>query len=388
MTSASFRIQSLPRGRLAALVLVGLSVLVGLELATRTEDWLAYGTPFLSRFRGPEELLIRTRYGMHGRPAAQYQHWTMNNLGFRGPEADSVKPPGRIRVIAAGASEMFGLYESRNHEVARQLEDSLRARLAGSCGAAQPEVWNGALPGMTLPTITQDMRLRLVGFDPDVVVLYATPAFYLAGRVPQAARPDSTGTPWQPGLTRAFYPRSWARVRDQLKSLTPGVVETMIRTRRVEQRVRRRGPGWRYTALPADRVMEFEAELRRFVGAVRAIGAEPVLATHGNAFWRGSVSPGLSKWRVAWEKFHPRATAEVLVAFDSAAREAVVRVANDSAVVVADVASRVALTPRSGFADYAHFNDQGAAVAAGTMAEGAVTVIARSAGQCTREAYP
>jgi hypothetical protein len=387
MTLASLKLQTPSGGRRGALLLLIFSVLVGLELATRIDDWLTYGTPFLNRFRGPEELVVRTATGMHGRPAARYQHWTMNALGFRGPEADSAKRPGHFRVIAAGASEMFGLYESRGHEVPRQLEDSLKARLAATCGSAAAEVWNGALPGMTLPTITQDVRLRVIGFDPDVVVLYATPAFYLGGRAPQAARPDSTGILREPGLARAFYPRGWARVRDQLKGLTPEIIETWLRARRVEQVVRRRGSAWRYTELPADRVAEFESELRRFVGAVRGIGAEVVLATHGNAFASGSLSPALPGWRVAWEKFHPRATADVLVAFDSAARAAVLRVAADSGVVAADVADRLAQAPRTGFADYAHFNDLGAAIAAGAMAEGTMTVITRTHAGCARDAH-
>jgi hypothetical protein len=353
-----------------------LAVAIGLELGVRIEDKIAFGTPLFSRYRNPEELLIRTRDGVHGRPNARYRNWIINGLGFRGPDADSAKGPGHVRVIASGASEMFGLYESPGKEIPRQLEDSLRPRLTTpACGQREVEVWNAALPGMGLPTVTQDLRLRIARFDPDVVVLYPTPAFYLGNKLPVAAPPDSTGVHAAPALGRALSPRSWSRVREQLKGLVPTPVASWLRARRVERVNRSRGAEWRYHEIPPDRVEAFEASLREVVGATRALGAHLVLATHGNAFAAGTRSHPRSEWRIAWERFHPRATAGVLIAFDSAAREAVFRVAADSGVTVADVARRVAESGSPGFADYAHFNDDGAAIAAGTMAEAVATAL-------------
>jgi hypothetical protein len=358
-----------PRSGLLTTLGVILAVALGLELGVRVEDWITFGTPFLNRFRGPEELVIRTRDGMHGRPNARFARWIMNSRGFRGPEADSAKAPESIRVIAAGASEMFGLYESPDKEVPRQLEDSLRSRFSmNACGRREVEVWNAALPGMSLPTVIQDLRLRVRRFEPDVVVLYATPAFYLGHDLPVAALPSSTDVVPPPDAVRALYPRSWSRLRDQAKGLVPGFLASWLRARRVEAVLRKRGVDWRFQEVPVDRVEAFEAGLREAVGAVRTVGAEVVLATHGNAFASGSAE-ARPEWRIAWEKFHPRATVGVLIAFDSAARAAVLRVAADSGVRVADVSSRVAHSGKLGFADYAHFNDVGAGIAAGAMAD-------------------
>jgi hypothetical protein len=166
-----------------------------------------------------------------------------------------------------------------------------------------------------------------------------------------------------------------SRVREQLKGLVPAPVASWLRARRVERVSRSRGTEWRYREVPPDRVEAFEASLREVVGATRALGAHLVLATHGNAFAAGTRSRPRLEWRIAWERFHPRASADVLIAFDSAAREAVFRVAADSGVTVADVARRVAESSSPGFADYAHFNDGGAAIAAGTMAEAVATAL-------------
>jgi hypothetical protein len=117
--------------------------------------------------------------------------------------------------------------------------------------------------------------------------------------------------------------------------------------------------------MPQDRLELFESDLRAFVGAVRAIGAEPVLATHANRFVGASVSD--SSLLSAWGRFYPRAEGVVILAFDSAGADVTRRVAADSGVVVADIRSALRGCGNC-FADYAHFTDAGAARAAGTLA--------------------
>ncbi|MBX6332820.1 MAG: hypothetical protein IRY91_13310, partial [Gemmatimonadaceae bacterium] len=166
--------------RIASLVIV---FGVALEGTARIQDWVRYRMPILSRVTGESDLMMRDRDGMHGRPNAQYRKWVMNNLGLRGPDAPAVKAPGTVRVAMLGASEMFGLYESPDHELPRQLADTLAARLAaGACGAHAParfEVLNAALPGMSLPTVDQDVRMRLARLGLDIVVYYPSPVQYL-----------------------------------------------------------------------------------------------------------------------------------------------------------------------------------------------------------------
>src|SRR6185295_4308184 len=142
----------------------------------------------------------------------------------------------------------------------RQLEDSLNSRLGG--GGCRIEVWNGALPGMALPTIAQDIRLRLRRFHPDLIVLYPTPAFFLDHSIPVAATPDSSGAEEVPSFALALRLRSWERLRAEWKDLVPTVVATWFRERRVQRAEQHRGAGWRYLEVPPDRVDVFEAQVR------------------------------------------------------------------------------------------------------------------------------
>ncbi len=350
-------------------------VAVALELTVRVEDWIRFRTPFASRLRSQSDLIVRDADGAHGRANARYQKWVMNALGTRGPEVALAKPAGTLRVATIGASETFGLYESPAREYPRQLEDSLN--VGGAAAGPRYEVLNAALPGMSLPTTVQDVRLRLARYALDVVVLYASPAGYLDLEPPTLARPDSSGRAAELPLRYAFHPRAAQRLRTQLKTLVPDAVETWLRARETRATLAARPAGWRFDAPPADRLARFDAELRRAVGAIRAIGAEPVLATHANAFY-GQARPDAMRL-VQWEKFFPRASGPVLVAFDSLARETVLRVARDSAVVVADVAESLRGRPvDDDFVDFAHFTDGGAARVAHTLRPAVVDAAARA----------
>jgi lysophospholipase L1-like esterase len=350
-------------------LVVGLVVVfaLALEIATRVDDAIRFGTPIFSRIESESDLLVRDAAGEHGRPHARYGKWVINNVGMRGPDVDSIKPPGILRIVTAGASETFGLYESPGREFPRQLEDTLRARLG-----PRVEVLNAAIFGMTLPTLEQDLRLRVRPLHPDVVVLYPTPVQYLNEELPRPAEPDS-GASGELPFRDALYPRAMERLRNQAKALLPGWLATSLRRDDIAREAREHPAGWRFTGVPADRLAAYEGDLRRTIGTIRALGAVPVLAIHVNAFDQGGRldEPML----VSWENQYHRATGDVLIAFDAAAARATVRAARDSSVTFVDLrrihGSRM-------FADYAHFTDAGAAAVAGAIAP---AVLAASAVQ-------
>ena len=360
-----------PRARPTASLRWGVLIvvfLVVLELTCRIEDWVRFGTPFFTPITSQGDLLVRDREGMHGRPNVRFQKWVMNGLGTRGPAATLAKAPGSIRVVVVGASETFGLTESPGLEYPRQLEDSLARWLANRCratGIRRLEVLNAALPGMSLPTIDQDVRNRIRRFGADVILLYPTPAQYLDEEPPHAALPDTADA--APGLSfsRAWYPRIVARVRNEVKTILPDVLLTWLRRRETSAYIGARPAGWRFTSPPSDRLAQYDADLRGFIGTVRSLGATPVIATHANLFMRPGVRD--PHMLAAWEKFYPRAPAAVIVAFDSAARESTLRAASDSAVNVADVAPRLAGIVTVPFSDFAHFTDSGAAIVASAL---------------------
>ena len=335
--------------------------MLALELTCRVQDLVVFGTPLLSVYTAQDQLIIRDADGMHGRPHARFRKWIMNGLGMRGPEVPNAKG-SMLRVVTAGASETFGLYETPAHEYPRQLEDSLVAH-----GLPAPQVLNAALPGMSLPTVEEDVRNRLRRLGVDVLVYYPSPVQYLEDEQPVATAPDSVANDQDPPRSRALFPRVLGRIRERIRQALPASLTTWIREREIERAVAAHAADWRFAVLPEDRLAAFDTDLRLLVGSAHHIGARLVLVTHANAFV--AAEPADSEWRIAWERFYPRATASTLIAFDSAGAEVTRRVASDSAVALVDLRRITASTTGSLFADYAHFTDRGAAVAAGAVAE-------------------
>lgn len=348
---------------------------VAFELTARLEDLIRYGMPLASPYGSEVDLVTHDSLGAHGRPGAQYLKWSLNSLGTRGPEVSPLPRPGVLRVVATGASETFGQSEGPGREYPRQLEDSLRASLTGGSSAPWEavEVLNAAFFGMSLPTATQDVRLRVSGFKPAIVVLYPTSVQYLSDALPRAEAPSRASAP-APGFGATLKPRTLTRLREELKRVAPRAWREWLWQAQVRRQLAGHEPGWRYTEVPLDRLAAYEADLRAFIGAVRAIGAEPVLATHANRFVGGAVSD--SALLGAWQRFYPRPEGQVILAFDSAGAEVTMRVAGDSGVAVADVRAALSNCPAC-FADYAHFTDEGAARVAGAVAAAVERAVGR-----------
>ena len=364
--------------RWSSWAMLGLAFCLTLELACRVEDWVMYRMPLLSRFSTLNDLVVHDSTGWHGRPNAQFEKWRMNSFGIRGPETALQAAPGTFRVMTVGASETFGLRETENHEYPRQLEDSLNVVLArGQCPNAPMrrfEVLNAAFAGMGLPTIDQDLRNRLWRLHPAIIVVYANPEAYLDDDRPVAAPPDTSTQAAHRNaghnlpLSRGLMPRAVGRVREQLKQATPGFIRTFLRVRQTRAMLAQHPKGWRFDSIPADRIAAYEADLRVALGTIRQVGAMPLLVTHGNEFM-GRRDPD-KEMLIAWEKFYPRATAPVIVAFDSLAREVTLRVGADSGVTTIDAARVLSAAPVSIFADFVHFTDAGSAVMADVIRPG------------------
>ncbi len=349
--------------KLAQLVGLVTVAVIAFELTIRIEDLVRFGMPLWTPVRGPADLMVHDETGVHGRPNVQWRKWRMNNVGTRGPDVRVDPPPGVTRIAIVGASETFGLYESPGLEYPRQLEDSLRATASCARGAGL-EVINAAIPGMSLPTYTQDLSLRLSTLSPDIVVVYPSPVQYLDIGVPRAPRPDSTRSDrllpsW------AGHPRSLEQARDGLKSMLPEPVATWLRARDIAL-ARRRLKIEPLDVIPPPRLAAFERDLRQLVGAIRAIGAVPVLVTHANRF-TPNTGPD-ERLLTMWGRFYPLSSGEMLPAFDSAGAVAIATVARDSATVFLDFAGSLPAERSHLFADYVHFTNEGAGRFAGQLA--------------------
>ncbi|MFL5613846.1 MAG: hypothetical protein ACJ796_09330 [Gemmatimonadaceae bacterium] len=262
------------------------------------------------------------------------------------------------------------------------------ARALCSDNGFHVEVLNAALPGMSLPTVEQDIRLRVAKLHPDVITLYPTPVQYLDDDAPVAIHPRASGAP-SPSWVKALYPRAAGRLWEQAKILLPALISTRLRALDIAKEEQRHPQSWKFEAIPQDRLLQYDSDLRRIVGSIRSAGAVPVLMTHANRFMgSGPVDPTVL---TMWERMYPRSAGATLVAFDSAAGNVSRQVARDSSVVIADVASDLGRNgERAFFQDYAHFTDLGAARVAGELrrAIGPMLFEACAATARSRQSHP
>jgi hypothetical protein len=339
--------------RLTHIAVSLLALAVGLEGATRLDEWVRWGTPVASTARSLDDIITIDSTGARGIPHAQYRQFALNSLGLRGPEPRA----GRPRILVFGASETFGLYESPGREYVRQVEDSLAAR---GCAV---DVLNASLPGFSLPTLLAGFGHSVAARGASVAIIYPTPVQYLQAARPAFVPPVPAGARAADGLAGL---RAARRLRDHAKSVVPDWLKTVLRQLEIKEQRRQLAGGPLWTTVPDERLSAFIDDLGALVDSLEGRGITPVLATHANAF-----PPGVPRDRtrlVAWAKFYPRADPALLPVFDSVANLRIRELAVRRGLTIADPAVAFAAPdPDPEFADFSHFTDQGAARMAGVL---------------------
>lgn len=334
--------------RLASYLGVFLLVVASAELTSRVEDRLRVGTDLLAVPDHDRDLILHDELGIRGRPNGRFKRWHLNSFGFRSPPIGEQPSKGCTRIVVLGASETFGLYESPEKEYPAQLSSLLNS---GGCY----EVVNAAVVGLTVRGIITLWQNWVARFSPAIVVVYPTPAFYLANSAPGYPGPaaQSTDAPW------------WTlRLLERAKDVFD--FPDFIQRRRISRALAAatdHPPGWAFDTVPVDRLRQFEEDLDRLTELIRQSGARPVLVTHATAFSR---PPGAEDEDdlMALRLRVPKATVPVLLEFETLTAEATARVAARRNAALVDAAS-VMNGHRGWFAeDSVHFNDAGA----GTLA--------------------
>ncbi len=330
------------------------TLVLAAEATARIDDRVRRGVPLLAVPDAARDLVLRDSLGPRGRPNGRYEKWRLNRFGFRSPDMTLLPAPGCTRVAVLGASETLGWYESDDKEYASQLRDSLSRN---GCF----EVVNAAVAGIPLPGITHLWNNWVARFQPSVVLVYPTPAFYLwdkpptyPGR-PRAATDDA---PW-------WTPRLLQRAHDVLHY--PAFIQRRRVARMIASAVAGHDSTWLFRDVPADRLHQYVTDLDSLVTAIRAAGATPVLLTHATRF-TVPPDPADADLLNSWRQFLPRATTHAILAFEEATAQATRELAARRGVLVVDVA-RAMSGHREWFGDFAHFTDQGAGVMAGVIAD-------------------
>lgn len=341
------------------------------EVFARVDDAITWGAPLLSPYTH-DRLVMQDSLGFRGRPNYQYQKWRMNNAGFRGPDISPAPIPGVIRVAVMGASETFGLYETQGKEYPARMQV-----LLDSVAPGRFEVINAALPGMTLPPMIDFFTRVVAPVQPQMLLIYPTPDFYLFNDPqPEVLTPPSFTPPGPIRLGRwslpadFFVPRLADKGRDALKDLVPNFVVETEREWRLSRVRSAHEPDWVWQSVPESRIALLRRHLERLITVVQAAGVSVVLVSHTNRFV-GAPSDTLGRDRRylvnVMSLYYPRASKRVLLEVDSAANGVIRQLAAEHGTGLVEVEGRIPPDSRH-FADYVHFTDAGAEAMAQIMA--------------------
>jgi len=327
------------------------AILLGAELAARMDDRVRYGVPLTAEPNENRDLVVADSTGWHGRPYGRYKQWQLDRFGFRSPDIALTPPPGCKRVVVMGASETFGLYESDSMEYPAQLQ-----RLLAKDGCYQ--VVNAAIVGFSVPALTQLWNSWVSRFKPDVVVVYPSPVFYLADRIPHYRLIPKRSIRSDP--SRWWFPRLVDRAHDEFH--WPDVIQRHRVKRGLDSYDATHASDSLFAAVPSARLQAFYCDLDSLVTTIDNNGAQPVLVTHATRFSNPPMAED-SAMLSAWRQFTPRATTAVLVSFEAAARASVIELGQQRDVPVVDAAA-VLGGHRMWFGDFVHFTDEGASIMA------------------------
>lgn len=342
--------------RLVSLAGCGLLWLATLELAARTEDWLTAGaSPW--RPYAMNALFRASPVGREGVPNTRFGKWRMNRLGFRGDDP----VPGRVSVLAIGASETFGQHESPGHEYPRLVEDELAVLVPDRFN-----VVNAALPGMRLGRIAY-LERALTMTHPRYVIVYPTPAHYIGVERPFCHEPTAPA-PLPHDIADGL--RILGRVERLARRVAPASVMNGLR----ELDLWRLSRSVHVTRRVADAsVAAFGTDLECAIDAIESYGAIPLLLTHASYFG-DAAQLREDEWSmlVAWRRSYPELSEEGFLDLERRANAVVREVAARRGVSLFDAALGISPGPEH-FADFVHFTDRGSRA----MAQAIATMIAR-----------
>jgi len=329
----------------------GVLFIVLLEIIARAEDTVRYDAPFTGHYHLEGIRTTDARGTSRCASNARYKHFILGEHGFR--KTPAIEDANQT-MVWLGASEAFGLYETPGEDIANQLERSFAA------DNTSINVVNASCFGLNLTRLTRLVQDPVASLNPDKLVLYPTPHFYLDMI---EVKPDAPKTDSDTG-GGGFVSRLVTKSRDVLKTFLPAALQDYIREYQTGRALGDGGSDDQWEQPPADRLALFEAHMRELIVAAKATNAEVAVATHANAFHKqAELNSSLLQ---AWQKFYPRAKDEVLIDFDARANQIVRSLASELGVDVIDIAERVAGDPQD-FADFSHFTDTGAAKAADAL---------------------
>ena len=301
-------------------------------------------------------------------------HWTTNNLGFRGDELVSPKPPDEFRVFLIGGSTTECLILDDDDSLDAVIQRAVQERTPG---ATQVRVYNAGVSGDRSDDHVAILTQRIVHLEPDVIVVFAGINDLLAAirghdylHLPIPARPPWMLLAAQSQLGRlGYYSVRLSRPLLETPQGSPLMTGYAVGVARQKAALAAEGP-------PVFDTRPYANNLRTLAGVADGQGVALIFITQQTT-WASKVDPTAREWhwllRVDDVRYSEDAMHAALERMNAVMRE----VADAMDVPLYDLARRM---PKSTdfFYDDVHFNTSGARVA-GT--EVATLILERATGE-------
>jgi lysophospholipase L1-like esterase len=365
-----------PASRMRTVLLALVSM--GLVFAA-VEVTLRLVAPFPNPYGDPAALrvnsYIRFEYPRHyaavteaepGLPGMSgHNHFTTNNMGFRGGELVRPKPAGEFRVFLVGGSTFECFYIDDRQEIGRVVQEALPQLPDGRTA----KVYNVGLSGAASDDHVAMISQRLVHLEPDLIVVFAgindlTRSIFGFDYL-HYVDPHAGERPWFKQFAMHFQiARRLHRLKTHMTPDARSLQESRPLVSNYARQIALQQTGAPATSAPRTDAASYARNLRSIAGIARANGFALVLMTQPTT-WNSAVDPRAKEH--SWMRYRAG------VIYGEAEMDAAMGLLNDTMRTVAaesalPVCDLAAMLPKSleFFYDDCHFNTAGAA-RAGTM---------------------
>ena len=301
-------------------------------------------------------------------------HWTTNNLGFRGDELVSPKPPAEFRVFLIGGSTTECAILDDDDSLDAVIQRAVQERTSG---ATQVRVYNAGFSGDRSDDHVAILTQRIVHLEPDLIVVFAGINDLLAAirghdylHLPVPARPPWMLLAAQSQLGRlGYYAVKLTRPALATPRDTPFMTGYATGIALQKAALVADGP-------PAFDTRPYANNLRTLAGVAHGQGAALIFITQQTT-WASQVDPTARDWHWLLRVDDVRYSEDDMHAALERMNAVMRQVADSMDVPLYDLARRM---PKSTnfFYDDVHFNTNGARVA-GT--EVAALILERTGGR-------
>jgi hypothetical protein len=249
---------------------------------------------------------------------------------------------------------MYGLYESPEMEVAAQLQRHLDGAEPG-----RYQVLNTARAGMSPPRITHYFEVYLKTFEPDILIFYPTPHFYLDQMMPVLT--VNHGAVKEPTQNSRIVNKALIVFKQALPSWLVSEIDLW----RIQRQISLDQDNYIWPHVPPERVKLFQRHLDDLIATIGASKTHLLLCTHLNRF-SSRLSPEDKESLVALRVSYPHASEQALLAIDGQINPLIRAAGQQKGLPVIDIERLIEKRPEY-FADFSHFTDAGAREVARAM---------------------